>query len=516
MTTGDSSFTRHLRAGSAWVKTPAGGVAVLILATFLARLWFASALGLGVDESYMVAAGRKLQLSYFDHPPIAWWMAWVAAHLAGNESAVVVRLPFVTLFAVTTWLMYRVTSALFRAPAGLWAAVLLNLAPLLGITAGTWVLPDGPLFAGLLGAVACLIVALPSDGRRAWGWWLGAGACAGLALCSKYSAVLSITGVAVFLSTEPASRRWLLRPHPYVAGLLALAIFLPVLIWNAEHGWISFLFQGGRAIGDLRPFGPISNLAGQAAFVLPWIWAPLIWCGVAALRHGPRYKERWLLVCLALPAIVVFTAVALWSKVLFHWAAPGYLLLLPLLGDAVARHWRTSRPVRVWLATTAAFVVLGVGLFVSVVRFDWLPSLLPDFLPGKDPSLEIVDWTSLREDFADRGLLDRPGLVVAAMGWLEAGKIDYALGGRVPVICLGPDPRQYGLIARQDDYAGADVLLVAPRMPVETVVGRFSSLFEWIEPISPAMILHSGRPAMKVSLLIGHRLRKAADACCAS
>ena len=43
-----------------WVKTPAGAVTLLIFATFCARLVFASALGLGVDESYMVAAGRKL------------------------------------------------------------------------------------------------------------------------------------------------------------------------------------------------------------------------------------------------------------------------------------------------------------------------------------------------------------------------------------------------------------------------------------------------------------------------
>ncbi|HUC72965.1 MAG TPA: hypothetical protein VMS01_17385, partial [Stellaceae bacterium] len=60
----------------------------LILASFAARLLFAAALGLGVDESYMVAAGRGLQLSYFDHPPIAWWLAWGAAHLAGNDSAI--------------------------------------------------------------------------------------------------------------------------------------------------------------------------------------------------------------------------------------------------------------------------------------------------------------------------------------------------------------------------------------------------------------------------------------------
>src|ERR1700747_2881696 len=181
-----------MRAAAAWLKTPAGGAAGLILATFLARLLFASALGLGVDESYMVAAGRKLQLSYFDHPPISWWMAWAAAHLTGSESAVIVRLPFIALFALTTWLMYRVTSTLFGPAAGLSAAVVLNLAPVFGISDATWVLPDGPLIAALLGATGCLIAALGGGRRTSWGWWLGAGVCGGLALCSKYSAVLSI------------------------------------------------------------------------------------------------------------------------------------------------------------------------------------------------------------------------------------------------------------------------------------------------------------------------------------
>src|SRR5215471_1239741 len=190
-------FQRMLRAAALWLKTPAAGVAVLIVATFLARLVFAAALGLGVDESYMVAAGRKVQLSYFDHPPLAWWMAWGVAQLTGSESAVVVRLPFIALFALTTFLMYRVTAMLFDPEAGLWAAVVLNLAPVLGITAGTWVLPDGPLFAALLGAVACLIPALHSEGRAAWGWWLAAGVCGGLALCSKYSAALTLAGAVL-------------------------------------------------------------------------------------------------------------------------------------------------------------------------------------------------------------------------------------------------------------------------------------------------------------------------------
>src|SRR6516225_3011564 len=474
-----------IRAAVAWVKTPAGGVTILILATFAARLLFAASLGLGIDESYMVAAGRKLQLSYFDHPPIAWWMAWGIAHLTGSENAFVVRLPFIALFALTTFLMYRVTAVLFDPKAGLWAAVSLNMAPALGITAGTWVLPDGPLFAALLGTLFCLIPALRSEGRAAWGWWSATGGCAGLALCSKYSALLTLVGAVAFLASEPQSRRWLVRPHPYLAGLISFVVFLPVLIWNAGHGWVSFLFQVERAGGSLHPFGPITAIAGQAVFLLPWIWAPLLWCGLVALWHGPSDRERWLLVCLAAPPILLFTVAALWGTPLFHWAAPGYLMLVPMLGEAIARRRQTSRLVRIWLGATAVFVVLGVIFVGSEVRYNWFPRL---------PNLDLVDWTSLRTELAARGFLDRPGLVVATLKWHDAGKVDYALGGRVPVICLGPDPRQYGLAANPDGYGGSDVLIVAPRRSLEQVTAQFGALFDSIEPIAPATIMHAGRP----------------------
>jgi hypothetical protein len=506
---------RAMRTAAAWLKAPAGGVTVLIVATFVARLLLASALGLGVDESYMVAAGRELQLSYFDHPPIAWWMARAAAYLTGSESPVAVRLPFIALFGVTTFLMYRLTSALFSPESGLWAAVVLNMAPVFGISSASWVLPDGPLLAALLGAAVCLVAALCSDGRSAWGWWLGTGMCAGLALCSKYSALLTIIGAAGFLLTEPMGRRRLARPHPYAAALAALVIFLPILICNAENDWVSFLFQAGRTEGAFHPIGPIETLAGAAAILLPWIWVPLVVCGFVALRHGPSDKERWLLVCLAAPPLIVFAAASLRGNVLFHWAAPGYLMLLPLLGDAVERHWRTSRAVRIWLAGTAGFVVLGSSFVASEVRFNWLPSVIGEFRPGKDPSLDMVDWTSLRDDLAERGLLDRPKLVVAALRWSDAGKIDYALGGRLPVICLGPDARQYALVARRDDHAGADVLIVT-RVPFEKIVGQYWFLFDSIEPVAPATVLHAGHPALQLNLFLGHRLHEAAEECCAS
>jgi len=504
-------LTERSAGGSAIVResrTATVGVALLIVTTLLARLLFAGALGLGIDESYMVAAGRVPHLSYFDHPPLSWWMAWAAARLAGTEAPLIVRLPFVLTFALTTWLMFRLTRRLFGARAGLWAAILLNAGPVFGVSAGSWVLPDGPLFAALLGAAVCLVEALSASGRAAWGWWVASGACAGLALLSKYSAILAIAGVLLFLLTQPGQRRWLSRPQPYAAGLLALAMFAPVLAWNARHGWVSVLFQGGRATpAHLHLLGPLTTLGGEAAFLLPWIWLPLVWCGVLALRRGPTDERSWLLACLAAPTILLFCVVSLWNHVLFHWAAPGYLLLFPLLGEAITRCQRHGSVILVGTAATAAIVVAAVVLVASEVRFNWLPDSFEKFAVGRDPDLGAVDWVSLRAELSERGLLGRPGLVVAATRWMDAGKLDYALAGQATVICLGDDPRQYGLNARLGAYAGDDVLIAAPRSSFRAIDSQFGKMFDSLEALPPATVLHAGRPAMIVPLYLGHHFK---------
>jgi hypothetical protein len=284
-------------------------------------------------------------------------------------------------------------------------------------------------------------------------------------------------------------------------------MLLPTLIWNARHGWVSFLFQGERAGGHFYPLGPLAAIGGAAAFFLPWIWLPLMLCGFGALRRGPADRGRWLLVCLAAPPILVFTLVSLWSHILFHWAAPGYLMLVPLLGDVIARRWPGSPRLRLSVTATAGLVVLGMALVASEVRFNWLADVFPVLRSAQDPAMAAVDWTSLPGELRRRGLPDRAGLVVAATRWLDAGKIDYALGGKMRVLCLGPDPREYGIISPVADYAGRDVLIIAPRTTAAEITGRFGRLFERIEVLPPATVLHAGRPALRLPLYLGRRLR---------
>ena len=119
---------------------------------------------------------------------------------------------------------------------------------------------------------------------------------------------------------------------------------------------------------------------------------------VVALRRGPEAWRGWLLACLAAPPIILFALIAAWSsqRVLFHWAAPGYLMLFPLLGQAVAT--RVGSPaVRRLLIGTVALIVGAVAIVGTQVRFDWLHPVIAR-VARQDPDLAGIDWTSLRRN----------------------------------------------------------------------------------------------------------------------
>jgi len=487
-------------------------IVLLVSVTTLIRLGFAATTGLGVDESYMVTAGRVLSLGYFDHPPAAWWLSWGAAHLLGTETPVAVRLPFILLFALSQVLVWRIGSLLAGGRAGLWAAVALDVSPVFGVTTGTWVLPDGPLDAALLGMALCLLRALsPGDCREYFkdearlGWWAGAGVCAGLALFSKYSAILPMGGALLYLASSRTHRHLLARPGPYVAVALSVVVFSPVLAWNATHGWASFAFQGDRALGlRFRPLAPLTTLAGEALFVLPWIGVPMAALLVRGLRQDSLWRDR-LLACMAVPPIIGFASVSAWSsqRVLFHWAAPGYLMLFPLLGDAIARRLEHAW-VRRLIAGSAVLVLVGLLVIATQIQFDWLGGRLSAVM-RQDPTREGLDWTSLRDDLQRRGLLS-PGVTVAALSWRDAGKIGYALGPETTMLCLCRDSRQFGIAHPTSDFIGQDMLLLVAE-PAERAEAEAKLWFRTVELLPDDAIELHGRVLQTMMVLRGRELQ---------
>lgn len=403
---------------------------------------------------------------------------------------------------MSQWLVWRIGCVIATQRAAFWAVVALNLSPVFGITTGTWVLPDGPLDTALLGAALCLLYALPASGSRALGWWAAAGMCSGLALFAKYSAALTIGGAFLYLLTSRLHRRWLACAEPYIALVLALVVFSPVLMWNALHHWASFAFQGDRAMGfDFRPLMPIQILAGEALFVLPWIWLPMMILFVRGFRRPwPERLPAWL----AAPPIVAFALISGWSsqRVLYHWAAPGYLMLFAPLGGAIA-----DRLDRLWVqrlvAGSAALVLAAVFVIVTQIQFDWLGRSLTTEL-NADPTVEGLDWTSVHDDLQARGLLP-PGTVAAAFNWRDAGKFGYALGPGTTMLCLSTDSRQFGFAHPVRDFVGQDVLLLEVG-PVEQAVSQARRWFHSVKVLPGTLVRQGSRPLRTVTVVRGQGL----------
>lgn len=91
---------------------------VIAIATFL-RLIVAVLLPVGEDEAYAIGIARQFSLSYFDHPPLHFWLVGGWAKLFNNESLWLLRLPFVALAALSSWLIFVLTRRLFGAAPGL-------------------------------------------------------------------------------------------------------------------------------------------------------------------------------------------------------------------------------------------------------------------------------------------------------------------------------------------------------------------------------------------------------------
>jgi 4-amino-4-deoxy-L-arabinose transferase-like glycosyltransferase len=428
-----------------------------------------------------------------------------------------VRAPFIVLFALTTWLMFALARLLFGDRAGLLAALTLNLAPVLAWTTGSFVLPDGPLLAALLAGAYCLARILFVAGTPPI-WWLAAGACGGLACLSKLHGVFLFAGTGLFLLTSPAQRRWLATPWPYLGAAVACVLFVPVIVWNAQHDWVSFAFQGGRArITRLDLLAPLTVLAGHALFILPWLWLPLVVSLVRALSSGPRDERGWLMACLAIGPIAVFTLVAVsGNRVLYHWAAPGYLFAFALLGrdlaQVLARHARWARA---WLISTAVSLVVIVAAVVALAKLPWPPLAWGAGRPPTYPLIETLAWGELKAELARRGLISQPNLFVAATRWHEAGRIDVALEGRLPVRCLCADARGYGVIHRNGAHAGEDALIVGQNLSKARIEATYAACFDGIEQLAPVTLHQRGAPVMQLQLFLARRFvpRGNAGAC---
>ena len=431
---------RPVRGDADAARWTAIGIAALAALT-LSRLWLAAHAPLSPDEAYYWVWSRALAAGYPDHPPmVALWIragTWIA-----GQTPLGVRLLGPLSGLLGTFLLADAAQRLFPAArnAGLFAAAALNATLMLG--AGTVIMtPDTPLMFFWI-ATMWALARFHASARP--GWLLAAGAASGCALASKYTAAFLGFGAGLWFVVVPGLRPWLRRPWPWLAAALGLAIFAPVVAWNAAHHWASFLRQGGR-LEAWRPALALRYLpeliGGQIALATPLLLV-LFTAGVAvATLRAVRTREAaaTLLALLSVPPLALFAEHALGDRVQANWPAVVYpAAAIAAAAWPVLRAWR--RPA----------IALGAMITaVAYVQVAFAPLPLP---PSIDQSMRtLAGWQGVAGEVEAARVAAGASFVVSDEYGL-ASELAFYLPASVPVVAV--DPRWALFDLRQPELAG--------------------------------------------------------------
>jgi hypothetical protein len=350
------------------------------------RVIVGSRLPLLPDETYYWDWSRHLAFGYFDHPPMIAWLIALGTDLFG-VNALGVRIMIIAAGTVATLAIAMIARRVANAHTAAEAAIVISVMPLAsaGLVIAT---NDAPLLAFTALTLFFIIRALQSERRsteslKSWCW---AGVMLGLAFCSKYTSILLPIGVLLaFVSHRklwPRFGEW----GPYAACAIATLVFLPVLMWNARHDWISFVFQLQHGLGEAitlagawRHEGDL--LGGQAGLATPVLFVMMVIAVAKSLR--PRFgPEKWLLAVVTTVFFSFFVYSALRKRVEANWPAPMYIGGVVLFAcyrwSEISKRWR-------------AFGIALAGVLTLAVYLHALQPIFP-VPPPKDPVARALGW----------------------------------------------------------------------------------------------------------------------------
>ena len=331
------------------------------------RLLFAGSFELLQEEAYYWNYAQHPDIGYLDHPPMVAVFIKIGLLLFGN-SEFGVRIGAVFCWCIATIFAYLYTRDMSTRDNALRAAAIMSVMPVFFIF-GFVMTPDAPLIACWAGVLFFARRAIVAGDQKSW---IGIGALLGCGLFSKYTIALLVPALFIVLLSDRAARHWLLKPKPYVAALLALLVFSPVIIWNMEHDWASFLFQTHNRLTSSSEFSTHELIASIAALLSPvGFFVALFFLSCRKTFSGRteisrrHYTFAFTLIIVPLSVFFIFS---LSKEVKFNWTGPIWLAALPYMATTFSpehgdiKEWRGGLG-KAWKATVFSLLIAYAGLF---------------------------------------------------------------------------------------------------------------------------------------------------------
>lgn len=446
------------------------------------RMLMAASTALTPQEAYYWTWSRFPAISYYDHPPLISHTIWITTHVFGSTV-------FGVKMAAVAWslgwnvLWLRLVQDMFADHRlTFWSLLALNSTVLYELY-GIGPTPDGPLLFGWIGTVWAVWHA---SRAASGGWWAMAGVFLGIALLGKYSAILLLPVTAGYLLLTRRARHWLAHPGPWMALALALLLFSPVLLWNAQHGWASFSFQSSRRLGEMAEIRPRFFLllaATQTLLLTPWAMALSLKAGWTTARRvlSPvADSASTLLWCSAMVPLAVFGAASFMVNGKLNWLIPAWWSLIVLgLRQGLSSPAGARR--RVGLASS---LVLLAATSALVIQEDLkLPGDLNVASGWRQAGARIDELVSAERASGRRAFVFSPNYKISSLIWMHRPSQERTYSSDI----WGAKALQYDHFPRNEDLRGATGFLVVSDQSQSRVdmsqVSRLFQSMQWVESL---------------------------------
>ena len=406
------------------------------------------------DELYYIACGRHLDFGYVDQPPLSILLLRLSQLLLGDSLFAIRLLPALAGAAIVA-----LTGIIAREMGGrAWAIALAcagSLCALFNLAVGNFFSMNvfEPLF--WMGCVYLVVRIVNGGSPTLWLWF---GVLLGIGIENKHSTVFFGVGILVALLLTP-ERRHFAQKWIWLGGIIALAIALPNIVWEARHHWATYELLNNIAHSNKNvALSPVEFIAQQVNFMNP-ATLPL-WLGGLVWLFGSRAGRRY---C----AIGIIYLVVLAEFIILHgksyYLAPAYPMLFAAGGVAIERVFAVRLT---WLKPALlAMILLAGALFAPVIVPILSPDKLVEYMRAihfEPPRTETSHTAALPQIFADQ------------FGWEEmVGSVAHVYHHLPP-----EDEKRAAIFCQNYGEAGA-IDFFGPKLGLPPVISGHQNYFLW-------------------------------------
>ncbi len=441
-------------------------VSLLLLSLFRIYYILHGPLHLSPDEAHYWEWSRRLDLSYYSKgPAIAYLIAFGTSVFGDNVFGI--RILAVVFSLLSSLFLFKLGKGIYNERTGAYSAIIFQIIPLYSPFGVIFTIDSPFLFFWILSLYLFWKALNKGKEHGTKGkvlntdsslvtrhssliYWLLLGISAGLGMLTKYTMAFFYICVLLFIVFSPERRGILKSPYPYIAFLLSIAVFSPVIVWNAQHDWVTLRHTSGQAhISEGFRISLVSFfefIASQIGVLTPILSVMIL---IALLRqkttktddNGIKGKRQFLF-WFSMPVIVFFVLKSLQGKVQANWAMTGYITGIIAFSKVFLDEWvRRKKAVK-------TLIIAGLSLSFLLASLSHYPAKL--HIPLKlDPSARLRGWEQLGREvsiiYSD--MLTKGNLFLFSDRYQVSGELAFYVTGNPVVYCANTGSRmnQYNL-----------------------------------------------------------------------